>query len=63
MVLVVFVIAGLMVANLRRGRTGRRLLAVRSNERAAASLGVGVYVAKLHAFGVAPSSLAGRRRA
>ena len=53
MVLLVFVSAGLMVANLRRGRTGRRLLAVRSNERAAASLGVGVYVAKLHAFGVA----------
>src|SRR4051794_31574257 len=45
-------VVGLMVANLRRGRTGRRLLAVRSNERAAASLGVGVYFAKLHAFGV-----------
>jgi sulfate-transporting ATPase len=53
LVLAVLLVAGLMVANLRRGRTGRRLLAVRSNERAAASLGVGVYVAKLHAFGVA----------
>jgi sulfate-transporting ATPase len=52
-VLVVLVAAGLMVANLRRGRTGRRLLAVRSNERASASVGVGVYVAKLYAFGVA----------
>jgi ABC-type branched-subunit amino acid transport system ATPase component/ABC-type branched-subunit amino acid transport system permease subunit len=53
LVLVVLVLAGLMVANLRRGRSGRRLLAVRSNERAAASLGVGVYGAKLHAFAVA----------
>ena len=52
-VLAVLIIAGLMVANLRRGRTGRRLLAVRSNERASASVGVGVYVAKLYAFGVA----------
>ena len=52
-VLLVLVAAGLMVANLRRGRTGRRLLAVRSNERASASVGVGVYVAKLYAFGVA----------
>ena len=51
-VLAALTLAGLMVANLRRGRTGRRLLAVRSNERAAASIGVGVYVAKLHAFGV-----------
>ncbi len=50
--LAVLLVAGLMVANLRRGRTGRRLLAVRSNERAAASVGVGVYFAKLHAFGV-----------
>ncbi|MTD55680.1 ATP-binding cassette domain-containing protein [Amycolatopsis pithecellobii] len=51
--LVVFILVGLMVANLRRGRTGRRLLAVRGNERAAASLGIGVYSAKLYAFGVA----------
>jgi ABC-type branched-subunit amino acid transport system ATPase component/ABC-type branched-subunit amino acid transport system permease subunit len=51
--LVLFVVAGLGVANLRRGRAGRRLLAVRSNERAAASLGIGVYGAKLYAFGLA----------
>ena len=51
-VLVAFVIAGLVVANVRRGRAGRRLLAVRANERAAASLGVGVYGAKLYAFGL-----------
>src|SRR5206468_13057514 len=49
---VAFVLVGLMVANVRRGRAGRRLLAVRANERAAASLGVGVYGAKLYAFGL-----------
>ena len=48
-----FVFAGLMVANLRRGRTGRRMLAVRTNERAAAALGIGVAATKLYAFGVA----------
>jgi len=52
-VLAAFVLCGLMVANLRRGRAGRRLLAVRSNERAAASLGIGVYGAKLYAFSLA----------
>lgn len=49
--LVAFTLAGLAVANIRRGRSGRRLVAVRSNERAAASLGVGVKTAKLAAFG------------
>ncbi len=39
-----------MVSNVRRGRSGRRLLAVRTNERAAASLGIDVMVAKLYAF-------------
>jgi ABC-type branched-subunit amino acid transport system ATPase component/ABC-type branched-subunit amino acid transport system permease subunit len=47
-----FVVAGLLVANVRRGRSGRRLLAVRGNERAAAALGIGVYGAKLYAFGL-----------
>jgi sulfate-transporting ATPase len=55
LVLVCFVLAGLLVANVRRGRTGRRLLAVRSNERAASALGIGVYGAKLYAFGLASS--------
>lgn len=41
------------VANLRRGITGRRLIAVRSNERAAASLGVNVPLMKCYAFAVA----------
>lgn len=56
--LICFVAAGLLVANIRRGQSGRRLLAVRSNERAAASLGVGVYGAKLFAFATA-GALAG----
>ncbi len=51
--LVILVLVGLVVANVRRGRAGARLLAVRSNERAAASLGVGVVGAKVHAFAVA----------
>ena len=43
----------LVVANLRRSRTGRRLIAVRTNERAAASLGISVFGVKLYAFSVA----------
>jgi ABC-type branched-subunit amino acid transport system ATPase component/ABC-type branched-subunit amino acid transport system permease subunit len=41
-----------LVSNVRRSRTGRRMIAVRSNERAAASLGVSVVGAKLYAFGL-----------
>jgi branched-chain amino acid transport system permease protein len=41
-----------MVANLRRGATGRRFLAVRSNERAAAAAGISVARTKLLAFGL-----------
>jgi len=52
-VLVILVLVGLLVANVRRGRAGARLLAVRSNERAAASLGIGVVGAKVYAFAVA----------
>ena len=51
--LVGFLLAGLVVANLRRSRTGRRLIAVRTNERAAASLGISVFGVKLYAFSVA----------
>ncbi len=50
--LVAFVLLSLMVANLRRSRTGRRLIAVRTNERAAASLGISVFGVKLYAFAV-----------
>jgi ABC-type branched-subunit amino acid transport system permease subunit len=46
------------VANLRRGDFGRRMLAVRSNERAAAAAGVNVRAVKMAAFGIA-SALAG----
>jgi sulfate-transporting ATPase len=45
-----FVVAAVAVANVRRGRTGRRLLAVRTNERAAAALGINVTGAKMYAF-------------
>jgi ABC-type branched-subunit amino acid transport system ATPase component/branched-subunit amino acid ABC-type transport system permease component len=48
--LVLLLLTVLILANLRRGRAGRRLLAVRSNERAALALGVSVYTAKLYAF-------------
>ncbi|MEW2044190.1 branched-chain amino acid ABC transporter permease/ATP-binding protein [Streptomyces sp. NPDC005476] len=60
-VLGLFVAAALVVANVRRGRTGRRLIAVRANERAAAALGIDVRAAKLYAFGLsaAIAALAG----
>ncbi|MEU0641506.1 branched-chain amino acid ABC transporter permease/ATP-binding protein [Streptomyces umbrinus] len=60
-VLVMFVAATLVVANVRRSRTGRRLIAVRANERAAAALGIDVGAAKLYAFGLsaAIAALAG----
>ena len=48
----------LFVANLRRGDLGRRMLAVRSNERAAAAAGIDVRAVKIIAFGIA-SLLAG----
>jgi len=52
MALVSLFIASGAVLNLRRSRVGRRLLAVRANERAAASLGINVFATKLYAFGV-----------
>jgi len=47
-----FVVA-VALLNVRRGAAGRRMLAVRSNERAAAALGVSVFGVKLHAFAAA----------
>jgi ABC-type branched-subunit amino acid transport system ATPase component/ABC-type branched-subunit amino acid transport system permease subunit len=47
---VLVIIIGLALANLRRGNVGRRMLAVRANERAAAAAGIGVYETKLAAF-------------
>jgi ABC-type branched-subunit amino acid transport system permease subunit len=54
-ILIVLVVAavGLFVARLRLGRLGRAFLAVRSNERAAASVGIDVARTKLFAFGIA----------
>jgi ABC-type branched-subunit amino acid transport system ATPase component/ABC-type branched-subunit amino acid transport system permease subunit len=46
------IVAGWLVSNLRRSMTGRRLLAVRGNERAAASLGLNVVALKLYAFAI-----------
>lgn len=49
-VIVVFTMLALGLANLRRGQTGRRLVATRGNERAAASIGIHVSMAKVIAF-------------
>jgi len=43
---------GILVASLRRSSLGRRMLAIRSNERAAAAAGVNVRNVKLAAFGI-----------
>ena len=51
--LAMLMLAVVVVANVRRGRSGRRLIAVRTNERAAAALGINVMVAKLFAFSFA----------
>ena len=53
LVLVVVVLLTVAVANLRRNSTGRQFLAIRSNERAAAALGVNVASTKIVAFTVA----------
>ena len=52
-VLVVLTAIAVAVSNLRRSATGRRMLAVRTNERAAASMGVNVPRTKLVAFAIA----------
>jgi branched-chain amino acid transport system permease protein len=52
LVLSVAVALGLYVANLRRTGLGRRMLAVRSNERAAAAAGVNVRAVKVAAFAI-----------
>lgn len=51
LVLVVLALSALAVANWMRSATGRRLLAIRSNERASASLGLDVTRTKLLGFG------------
>ena len=49
-VLAMALLTVIVVANVRRGRSGRRLIAVRTNERAAAALGINIIAAKLFAF-------------
>ncbi len=58
MVLVIVTIAFVLVCNLMRAGSGRKMLAVRSNERAAASVGISIAGVKLSAFALA-SFLAG----
>ena len=57
-VLVVVALAFVLVGNVMRAGSGRKMLAVRSNERAAASIGIAVPTIKLSAFAVS-SFLAG----
>ena len=51
LILAVLALAALAVANLMRSASGRAMLAVRSNERAAAATGINVAATKLLAFG------------
>jgi branched-chain amino acid transport system permease protein len=51
-VVAVTLLLGVFVANLRRTSLGQRMLAIRSNERAAAAAGVNVRNVKLAAFGI-----------
>ncbi|MFT4210816.1 MAG: ABC transporter permease [Microbacterium sp.] len=53
LVLVIVVLVGLGLALLRNGPIGRRFLAVRSNERAAAAAGINVVRTKLLGFAIA----------
>lgn len=52
LLLAVLTLLTIAVANLRRGATGRRFLALRSNERAAAAGGIDLTRTKLLAFGL-----------
>ncbi len=56
--IIMLLLSCLVVVNIRRTGTGRRFLAVRANERAAAAAGIHVARTKLLAFGVA-AGLAG----
>jgi ABC-type branched-subunit amino acid transport system permease subunit len=51
--LVVLAVLALVVGNIRRSAFGRRMLAVRSNERAAAAIGIDVVRVKIAAFAIA----------
>jgi len=58
LVLILSLSCGIAVAQMRRGMTGRRFLAIRSNERAAAAMGVNVTTTKVLGFGIS-AALAG----
>jgi branched-chain amino acid transport system permease protein len=53
LVLAATILLGLLVANTRRSSLGQRMLAVRSNERAAAAAGINVRNVKLAGFAIA----------
>lgn len=53
LVLAATILLALLVANVRRASLGQRMLAVRSNERAAAAAGINVRNVKLAGFGIA----------
>jgi branched-chain amino acid transport system permease protein len=53
LVLAVTILLAMLVGNLRRSGLGQRMLAVRSNERAAAAAGINVRNTKLAGFGIA----------
>jgi ABC-type branched-subunit amino acid transport system ATPase component/ABC-type branched-subunit amino acid transport system permease subunit len=53
LVLAATILLALLVANVRRSSLGQRMLAVRSNERAAAAAGIDVRNTKLAGFGIA----------
>lgn len=57
-VVILTVVIGLLVCNLRRSGLGQEMLAVRANERAAAATGINVRNIKLVGFGIA-SGIAG----
>jgi ABC-type branched-subunit amino acid transport system permease subunit len=50
LLLIVVVLVAVTVLNIRRAHTGRRMLAIRSNERAAAAIGISVMRTKLLGF-------------
>jgi branched-chain amino acid transport system permease protein len=53
LILAMTILLGMLVANVRRSSLGQRMLAVRSNERAAAAAGINVRNTKLAGFGIA----------
>jgi len=57
-VALVMILCGIVVANIRRGSLGKQMLAVRSNERAAAAIGISPAKVKLIGFAIATVMMA-----